>query len=287
MDSVIVDVTSTLGYQSAVAAGTGIILSSSGAVLTNNHVVSGATSVQVNISTDDARKFDATVVGTDSTNDIALLQVQDLSGFKAAVLGDSSKVTVGQPVVAIGNALAIPGPPKVTEGQVTAVGRSITASDGHYGEQLQNLFQIDAELSPGNSGGPLFDTYGRVIGINTAAGSNGFQSSSTVGFAIPINDAKAIVTQIESGQSSGTVRVGPPAFLGVQLSDRGIGREFGRSGRGGRPGCRGHDPGPRRAIGDDIGRPGPGDRRAQAGGPGLGHLGGPLRGPAYRDREAQ
>ncbi|MCI4354231.1 MAG: trypsin-like peptidase domain-containing protein, partial [Thermoplasmata archaeon] len=178
-----------------------------------------------------------------STHDLALLEVENMTGFTPAVLGDSATVTVGQTVVAIGNALARPGAPTVTEGQISAVGRSITASDGSSGERLQNLLQISAELSPGNSGGPLFDEFGRVIGINTAAGSGGFQSASTVGFAIPINDAKGIVSQIETGNSAGTVRVGPPAFLGVRLSDRGFGRQFGGGGGSAGVGVIGVEPG--------------------------------------------
>ena len=214
-----VDITTTLSQGSS-AAGTGMILTAKGEVLTNNHVIAGATAISVKLSADDSKTYVAHIVGTDVTDDVAVLQLENASGLSTVKLGDSSQLNVGQQVVAIGNALNLPGPPRVTQGTIQALDRSITASDGGVGEQLTNLLQIDAELAPGNSGGPLVDLYGRVVGMNTAAESNYQSQTSTVGFAIPINDALGIVQQIERGDNSGKVRVGAPPLLGVQIQDR-------------------------------------------------------------------
>ncbi len=216
-----VDITSTLNQ--GAAAGTGMILTSKGEILTNNHVIAGATAISVKLSADDSKTYVAHLVGADVTDDVAVLQLDNASGLSTVKLGSSAQLTVGQQVVAIGNALNLPGPPRVTEGSIQGLGRSITASDGGSGgtgEQLNNLIQIDAELAPGNSGGPLVDLYGRVVGMNTAAESSFRSQSSTVGFAIPIDDALAIVHQIENGVSSGNVRVGAPPLLGVQIQDQ-------------------------------------------------------------------
>lgn len=225
-DAAIVDVLTTLGYQSGQAAGTGIVLTSTGEILTNNHVVQGSTSVTVKIS-NSTQTYKATVVGTDATDDIAVLQAQGASGLVTAPLGNSSTVTVGQAVVAIGNALNKPGDPTVTEGTVTQLGRSISVSgDNGNTERLQNLMETSAPLQPGNSGGPLLDTTGQVIGINTAAsassgpgasGANIPDGGTTDGFAIPITDALTIAHQIESGHGTATVHIGAAPFLGIQL----------------------------------------------------------------------
>lgn len=231
-DPAIVDVISTLGYQSGQAAGTGIVLTSSGEILTNNHVIQGSTSVSVKLSTGSAT-YKATVVGTDATNDIAVLQAQGASGLTPAPVGNSTTVTVGQNVVAIGNALNKPGLPTVTEGTVTALGRAIDVNgDSGNVEHLQNLLETSAPLQPGNSGGPLFDTAGQVIGINTAASAGTIPDGGTTdGFAIPINDALVVAHQIESGHSTATVHIGASPFLGVQI--RGAGGGFGGGSGGG------------------------------------------------------
>jgi S1-C subfamily serine protease len=231
-DPAIVDVISTLDYQNGQAAGTGIVLTSSGEILTNNHVIQGSTSVTVKVSTS-SQTYKATVVGTDATNDIAVLQAQGASGLTTAPLGNSSGVTVGQSVVAIGNALNKPGLPTVTEGTVTGLGRSIQVSgDSGTVEQLQNLVETSAPLQPGNSGGPLFDTTGQVVGINTAASAGNIPNGGTTdGYAIPINDAITVAHQIESGHSTTTVHIGASPFLGIQL--RGATRGFGGGGSGG------------------------------------------------------
>ena len=230
VDPAIVDITSNLAGQGGGAAGTGMVLTSSGEVLTNNHVIEDASSITVKID-GRGRSYTAKVLGTDATDDVALLQIQGVSGLTTVNPGDSSKVAVGDPVLAIGNALDLQGPPTVTQGTVSALGRTITASGGSGGsETLNGLIQTDAPISPGNSGGPLVDGSGHVIGITTAAATNGSSessssSSSNVGFAIPINSALTIAKQIEAGHGGGNVQVGGRPFLGVEVSSAG-----GRSG---------------------------------------------------------
>jgi S1-C subfamily serine protease len=230
IDPAIVDVTSTLALEGATAAGTGMVVTPSGEVLTNNHVIEGATSISVKIGSR-SQTLPARVLGTDPTDDVALLQIQGVSGLPTVRLGDSSRVTVGQAVVAIGNALNLPGPPKVTQGTVTSLGRAITVRDslGHA-EQLSNLIQTDAALQPGNSGGPLIDASGKVIGMNTAAAAGTAESGSNVGFAIPINGADSIVQQIQNGRESTNVRLGMTAFLGVRLQPDNFGNGLGPNG---------------------------------------------------------
>ena len=168
----LVDVVSTLGDQNAEAAGTGMVLTSTGEVLTNNHVIDGATSISVT-DIGNGKTYTATVVGYDKTKDIAVLQLQNASGLQTVNLGDSSTVTVGQNVVAIGNAEGKGGTPSVVTGSVTALNQSITASDEGSGnsEQLSGLIQTNAPIQPGDSGGPLVNSAGQVVGIDTAASS--------------------------------------------------------------------------------------------------------------------
>ncbi len=217
----VVDVNSQLGPEDGGAAGTGMVLTSSGEVLTNNHVVDGATSVQV-VDVGNGHTYTATVVGTDKSDDVAVLQLQNASGLNTVTIGDSSNVAVGEAVAAFGNAGGIGGTPSVAAGHITGLGQSITAYDDVTGtsENLTGLIQTDAAIQPGDSGGPLVDSQGRVIGMDTAASSGvHFQSdASTAGFAIPIERALAIALQIEHGSSSGTIHIGPNAFLGVEIS---------------------------------------------------------------------
>lgn len=180
--------------QAQSSSGTGIILKSSGLILTNKHVVEGGENFTV-ITSDGKQYKDAKVVAKDPTNDIAFLQVA-ASGLTAAQLGDSSKVEVGQRVIAIGNALG-QFQNTVTTGVISGKSRPITASGGAGGaESLQNLFQTDAAINPGNSGGPLVNIAGEVIGMNTAVAGDGAQN---IGFAIPINEAKKDITSVSDG----------------------------------------------------------------------------------------
>jgi S1-C subfamily serine protease len=217
----IADINTVLGYQHASAAGTGMVITSNGEVLTNNHVVQGATSIKVTLPST-GKTYNATVLGTAPTQDVALLQLQGASGLKTISIGDPSKVSPGDPVVAIGNALGKGGTPAVSAGTISAVNQSITAGDPSAGtsERLTGLIQTDAQLQPGDSGGPLVNASGQVIGMDTAASAGTqFDTSSNTGFAIPINTAMSIVHQIESGKASSTVLIGQTGFLGVQVRD--------------------------------------------------------------------
>src|SRR6266545_5718954 len=226
VDPAVADVTSTLGYQNGTAAGTGIVVTSSGEVLTNNHVVEGATSISVT-DVGNGHTYTATVVGYDETDDIAVLQLHGASGLTTATLDDSSTEAVGDNIVAIGNAGGQGGTPSAATGKVTALNQSITASDESAGsaENLTGLIQTNANIQAGDSGGPLVNSSGQVIGIDTAASSQfqfrGTGATSTEGFAIPLSQAITIANQIEAGTSSSTVHIGSTAFLGVQLLNSG------------------------------------------------------------------
>lgn len=175
-------------------AGTGIIVTADGLILTNKHVVpEGTTTVSVILS--DGKEYaDATVVSRDPLNDIAFVKIK-ATGLPAAKIGDSSRVVVGQQVVAIGNALG-QFQNTVTNGIISGIGRPITASEsGATSEDLQNLFQTNAAINPGNSGGPLVNLEGEVIGINTAVAGQGAQN---IGFAIPINEAAPLIASVKS-----------------------------------------------------------------------------------------
>jgi S1-C subfamily serine protease len=236
VDPAIVDITSTLSLQGATAAGTGMVITPSGEVLTNNHVIDGATAITVKLGSR-SQTYTAHVLGYDKADDVALLQIDDVSGLPTVKLGVSSRVTVGEPVVAIGNALNLPGPPKVTQGTVTGLGRSITVRDGlGRAEQLSNLIETNAALQPGNSGGPLIDASGSVIGMNTAAAAGTSDTASNVGFAIPINAADSIVHQIQGGHESTNEHLGATAFLGVLLQSDAAGNGPGPGGGGPRGG---------------------------------------------------
>ena len=218
-DPGLVDVMTNLGLQQAQAAGTGIVLTQSGEILTNNHVIKGATSIKVR-DIGNGRTYSAKVVGYDQSRDIAVIQAVGASGLQTAALGDSSSVKVGDKVVALGNALGKGGTPSVAVGHVAGLGASITASDEGSGtsEQLTGLIHHTAPIQPGDSGGPLVSNTGKVIGIDTAASGSGFQfqqSARTQAFAIPINGAVALAHQIEVGQASATIHLGPTGLLGV------------------------------------------------------------------------
>jgi S1-C subfamily serine protease len=202
------------------AAGTGMIITSTGEVLTNNHVIDGETSISVELPST-GRTYSAHVVGYDLTDDVALVQIDGGGTFHTVSIGDSSTVRLGQAVVALGNALGRNSAPAVTTGNVSALNQTITASDqsGADVETVSGLIQVDAPIQPGDSGGPLVTTDGTVIGMDTAAQSAGgrfSQQTSTIAYAIPINNAIKVVRQIQSGHSTSTVHVGDTrALLGV------------------------------------------------------------------------
>jgi S1-C subfamily serine protease len=261
VDPGLVDITSTLGYQDAEAMGTGIVLTSNGEILTNNHVINGATSISVT-DIGNGKTYKAAVVGYDESKDIAVLQLTGASGLTVDTFGDSSSVSVGDSVVGIGNAGGVGGTPSTAAGEVTALNQSITASDESSGssEQLSGLIETNADIQSGDSGGSLVNSSGEIIGVDTAAstsyqfsgngsgssgsgfgdnggygyGDNGPSGSSgssgsagsgsasdTQGYAIPINTALSIAKEIEAGSGSSTVHIGETAFLGVELSSTG------------------------------------------------------------------
>ncbi|MFI8244060.1 S1C family serine protease [Streptomyces sp. NPDC085866] len=225
----VVEVRATLGSGSS--TGSGVIITSGGEIVTNNHVVSGATSVKVRTS--DGKSYTAEIVGTDSSKDLALIKLTGASGLQAASLGDSSNVQVGDAVVAIGSPEGLTG--TVTSGIVSALDRDVTVStdenqgqnqggDGQWpfqfgGRQFNGdtgsstttykAIQTDASLNPGNSGGALIDANGNIIGINSAMYSSSSQSSSSsdagsigLGFAIPVNTVKSDLAKLRAGSTS-------------------------------------------------------------------------------------
>ncbi len=200
-------------------AGTGMILSPGGEILTNNHVVAGATTVTVTLY-GQTKERAAHVVGNDPSNDVALVQIDGgVSGLPTVTLGNSDAAQVGDSVIAIGNALALAGGPTVTTGIVSAKGRTLSAQDPvtSQTENLTGLLQTDAAINPGNSGGPLVNSAGQVVGMNTAVA--GDQASGTsnaqaqnIGFALAIDQVKPLIDQLRKG---GTVQPSQ-AYLGVQ-----------------------------------------------------------------------
>ncbi|MFE3195786.1 S1C family serine protease [Nocardia sp. NPDC059240] len=215
----IVDVNTELGLANGEGAGTGIVLSSDGIVLTNNHVVEGATKISVT-DLGNGQTYDAVVLGFDRSEDMAVIKLTGASGLQTAPLGDSSKVGVGDPVVGVGNAGGR-GTPTAAAGKVTALDQAITASDDSSGssEQLTGLIQIAANIEPGDSGGPLVNSAGQVIGMDTAA-SKGFRfnNGGGQGFAIPINKALTVAKKIQAGQSTDVIHIGDTAFIGVSVT---------------------------------------------------------------------
>ena len=221
VDPFVVDVNTVIqtANGSGAAAGTGIILTSTGEVLTNNHVVSGSTSITVTIQGRSGR-YTADVLGVDPTKDVALIQVEGVSGLPTATLADSSTLQVGEPVVAFGNALGQGGTPSVSSGAIVALDQSLTASDGNSSEQLTGMIQMNASIAPGDSGGPIVNSAGQVVGMITAGQSSGrVSTATTIGFAIPTNTALTVVNQIRSGQPTPEVILGQVGYIGVQVSD--------------------------------------------------------------------
>lgn len=216
----VVTVVSVLRYQNAESAGTGMILTSDGEVLTNNHVVNGATSVTVTVAST-GKSYRASVVGTDPSDDVAVLQMQNASGLTTANVGSSSGLKVGDAVVGVGNAEGT-GTLRASSGSVTALNRTITATDdnGQNAERLTGLIEVNAPIISGDSGGPLYDSAGEIVGMDTAASAT--QAVATTAYAIPIEKALKVAQQIETKVPTSKIHIGLPAFLGV-----GIGQDTG------------------------------------------------------------
>ena len=220
VEPAVVDINTTLDplEGGGAAAGTGMIVAPDGTIVTNNHVVAGADTIKVTIPGHGVH--DAVVIGTDPTLDVAVLRVPGVSGLPTVKFANSAGATVGTSVVAIGNALGLGGSPTVTTGIISALGRTITASDatGANTETLHNLLQTDAPISPGDSGGPLVGTGATVLGMDTAAASAGTAGAS-LGFAIPSNTVTTVAREIEKHEAVPGLVFGRTAFLGVEVID--------------------------------------------------------------------
>lgn len=216
----LVDINTTLDYQGAVGAGTGIVLDPNGEVLTNNHVIEGATEIKAT-SLANGRTYPVDVIGYDRTNDIALVRLRGATDLPVAALGTSSSVAVGDPIAAIGNAGGAGGAPSYAPGTVTQIGASVRASDesGGGARELSDLIRVAADVRPGDSGGPLVNSAGQVVGVNVAATltyrMGGVRGGE--GFAIPIDRALGVANQIRTGAPG--IHVGDTAFIGVGIAD--------------------------------------------------------------------
>ena len=203
VEPAIVGISVGSGFQAG--AGTGIVLTPDGEVLTNAHVVEGARTIRVTVP-GSSQARDADLLGADEDEDLALVKIRGASGLKVADLGQSAQVKVGDDVVAVGNALALRGDPTVTRGIVSALNRSFGS--------LSELIQHDAAINPGNSGGPLVNAAGQVIGINTSVAGGRGGAAQSIGFAIPVDRAKDLLERLRSGGSTA-----PAGFLGVSTRD--------------------------------------------------------------------
>jgi S1-C subfamily serine protease len=209
------------GFEAS-GAGTGIIVTAAGEVVTNAHVVNGATNIKVTLP-NNGGQHDATIVGIDTTNDLAVLKVSGVSGLTPATFANSDSVSVGDSVLAVGNALGYGGAPSVTEGIISAKGRSLQDTE----DSLTGLLQTDAAINPGNSGGPLVDANGNVVGINVAVATGTTdEPAQNIGFTIPSNTVVKNLPLLEAGEnsttsagsgSSGATTTG--AYLGVEIGD--------------------------------------------------------------------
>jgi S1-C subfamily serine protease len=206
---VVIDTSQRL--EDTVAAGTGMVLTPSGRILTNNHVIAGATTIRVFVPST-ARRYAARVVGYDIADDVAVLQLSRARNLRTVTIGSSGALTVGASVTAVGNSGGF-GRLLSSRGRVTRLRRSIIAqSDNGEGQRLTGLIETNAALRPGDSGGPLLDSAGRVVGMDTAASPYGRQT-----YAVPIDTAARVVQQIVSGKGSSRVHIGATAFLGVRV----------------------------------------------------------------------
>jgi S1-C subfamily serine protease len=213
----VVNINTSFGFNNAVGAGTGIIIDPGGAVLTNNHVISGATEISA-FANANGQTYAVDVIGYDRSQDVAVLQLRGGGGLPSAAIGGGA--SVGEPIVALGNTGGQGGAPGVMPGRVVALNQTVHASDSLTGaeESLNGLIQVDAPIKPGDSGGPVVNGAGQVIGMTTAA-TDSFKMSGGTGFAIPIGHAMGVAGAIRGGGGGPTVHVGPTAFLGLGVVD--------------------------------------------------------------------
>ncbi len=222
VEPAVVRIDTTVDYQGVVGLGTGVVIDQSGQVLTNFHVVQGADRI---VGTVNGRPYPAQLVGYDRRRDVAVLQLLGAGGLPTAPIGDANLLAPGEPVVALGNAMGSNAPLTQEVGTLTGFGRTVKAEDTLTGsaDELTGLFEFAAPVRAGDSGGPVVDSSGRVVGITTAASVNFRMGPGGKGFAIPINDAMGVVDQIRAGVRSDSVHIGPPTLLGVgvQTTPRG------------------------------------------------------------------
>ena len=221
----VLEIQTRYALSNGAGAGTGMVLTSSGEVLTNNHVIRGATQIRVRVP--GGRTYLARVLGYSISADIALLKLRGASGLRTVSLGNSSTVEIGDEVTAVGNAGGT-GTLTVKEGTITGRGVTITVGTGESSARLSRVLETSADLSQGDSGGPLLDSVGRVVGVNAAASVS--RSGDSDGYAVPINRAKTIATQIRAGTSTASVHVGPTPFLGISLGSSDEPRSTGAAG---------------------------------------------------------
>ena len=219
IDPAVVDISAVIATPAGPAdvAGTGMLVTSTGMIVTNNHVIENATTIKVELP-GTKRHYLASFVGADPSADIAVVRVAGVRHLPTVRFGSSSQVQVGEAVLAFGNSLGLGGVASVTVGSVSALGRSITATSetGADAEHLQGMIETDAPIAPGNSGGPLVNARGFVIGMNTAAASTGTPAGVPVAFALPADRVARIVKSIESRRSGGGVVIGRSAYLGIE-----------------------------------------------------------------------
>ncbi len=231
VDPGLVDINTNLSYENEQAAGTGMVLTSNGVILTNNHVIDGATSISVT-DVGNGKTYSANVVGYDRTGDVAVIRLVNASGLQTVSVA-SGTAAVGQAVVGIGNAGGSGGTPSAAGGSITALDQSITASDDNGGnsENLSGLIEVNAGIEPGDSGGSLVNASGQVLGMDTAASEDStYEVSGTQAYAIPIHTALTIAKQIEAGKATSVVHIGATGFLGVSVE---ASSTSGSSGNGG------------------------------------------------------
>jgi S1-C subfamily serine protease len=261
----VVDIDAAIQYSGGASSeGTGMIISADGLVLTNNHVINGAQFIRVTLVTT-GKTYPAHVVGYDAIQDVALLQLQGAAQLKAVAVGNSSQVALGTPVLAIGNAGGRGGTPAVTSGIINSLDKTITPTDVSTGttETLNGMLQTDAQIVSGDSGGPLANAAGQVIGMDTANASISQGSSAVLGYAIPINTALSIARQIATGQGSPAIQLGVPGFLGVLVpqstsaNPRQQAQQQRQQGSGSPGGAGGQGPRAQGCVSSDTGTPVP------------------------------
>lgn len=222
IDKAVVDITATSSYTSSAERATGMVISPSGLVLTNNHAIAGATTISVR-EVDGGATCQAHVLGYDTALDVAVLQLTGAHGLATAPLAPHSKISVGEAVLAIGNAAGTNATPVAATGEVLGKHQSITATGGPTGsESLSGLIFDNAPIVPGDSGGPLVSPKGRIIAMDTAAATSLVSPTSTSAkprsFAIPIATAEKVVAALRGHRSLAGLHAGPSAFLGVEIS---------------------------------------------------------------------